>query len=218
MNVLCVGYRDWALSIYHQIAQRLNNINFTIIDNKEQYDSISIEQHNPDYILFYGWSWIIDDSIIKRYRCIMLHPSKLPKYRGGSPIQNQIIAGESESAVTLFLMSEKMDAGGIYFQQDISLDGHIQDIFNRIIKTGIIGTIQLLTEQLMPKPQDETKATYCKRRLAHQSEITMDELQNQSTQYLYNKIRMLEDPYPNAFIKTKDGQKLIIKYAELSDY
>lgn len=147
----------------------------------------------------------------------MLHPSKLPKYRGGSPIQNQIIAGESESAVTLFLMSEKMDAGGIYFQQDISLEGHIQDIFNRIIKTGIIGTIQLLTEQLIAIPQDETKATYCKRRLTHQSEITMDELQNQFTQYLYNKIRMLEDPYPNVFIKTKDGQKLIIKYAELSD-
>jgi tRNA(Ile)-lysidine synthase TilS/MesJ len=35
--------------------------------------------------------------------------------------------------------------------------------------------------------------------------------------YLYNKIRMLEYPYPNAYIKTIDGKKILIKLAELND-
>ena len=36
-------------------------------------------------------------------------------------------------------------------------------------------------------------------------------LLSQDSQYLYNKIRMLGDPYPYAYIKTVDGKKLLIK-------
>ena len=45
------------------------------------------------------------------------------------------------------------------------------------------------------------------------SEISIDELTNQSSLYLYNKIRMLQDPYPNPFIKTVDGKRIVIKGA-----
>ena len=48
----------------------------------------------------------------------MLHPSPLPKYRGGSPIQNQIINGESKSAVTLFKINNKIDQGDIIYQKE----------------------------------------------------------------------------------------------------
>ena len=66
----------------------------------------------------------------------MLHPSPLPKYRGGSPIQNQIINGEKNSAVTLFKMTRNLDDGDIYKQIPFSLKGSLDDIFNRIIKLG----------------------------------------------------------------------------------
>ena len=42
----------------------------------------------------------------------------------------------------------------------------------------------------------------------------MNELKKK-VQYLYNKIRMLQDPYPNAYIVTKDNKKLFIKKAEI---
>ena len=44
---------------------------------------------------------------------------------------------------------------------------------------------------------------------------TLDELVNSSSEELYNKICSLEDPYPNAFIKTKDNKKLLFKYVEI---
>ena len=44
----------------------------------------------PDIVLFYGWSWKVSEKLINKFDCLMLHPSPLPKYRGGSPIQNQI--------------------------------------------------------------------------------------------------------------------------------
>ena len=48
----------------------------------------------------------------------MLHPSPLPKFRGGSPIQNQIIRGEKISAVTIFKINKIIDGGDIYFQKN----------------------------------------------------------------------------------------------------
>ena len=47
------------------------------------------------------------------------------------------------------------------------------------------------------------------------SEITLKELRTKSGLFLINKIRMLQDPYPNPYIRTKDNKKLIIKKAIL---
>ena len=41
-------------------------------------------------MLFYGWSWKVPSKITKKYKCIMLHPSKLPNFAGGNCL-NQII-------------------------------------------------------------------------------------------------------------------------------
>ena len=101
MKILCVGYRDWALSLYDRLGQE-SNCELLIVRNRQEYSKVVIDKFQPDLILFYGWSWKVETSIIKKYKCIMLHPSPLPKYRGGSPIQNQIINGEKISAVTLF--------------------------------------------------------------------------------------------------------------------
>ena len=65
--------------------------------------------------------------------------------------------------------------------------------------------------------KNESKSSFFNRRTENQSEITLDELKNKPAEYLYNKIRMLADPYPNSYIKTVDGKKLIIKIAEIED-
>ena len=88
-------------------------------------------------------------------------------------------------------------------------------IFNDIIIIGFDLTKEILSKKIIPTPQDNSLATYYKRRTPDQSEITKYEINNSTAEYLYNKIRMLEDPYPNAFIRTSDGKKLIIKTAEL---
>ena len=84
-----------------------SDIDFKIICSKQTYNENIIHEYVPDMILWYGWSWIISEKIIENYFCVMLHPSPLPKYRGGSPIQNQIIRGEKYSKVTLFKMTKE---------------------------------------------------------------------------------------------------------------
>ena len=187
MIYIC-AYRDWALGIYNQIK----GINCKLINSRDQLNNIKF--NNDDVIFFIGWSWMVKDYIINNNRCICLHPSPLPKYRGGSPIQHQIINGEKDSAVTFFIMNDKLDAGEILYQEKFSLEGELSDIFNRIISIGSKGLLTLLHTEVKPIKQDELKATYYKRRKPEESEITIDEIKNKPTEYLYNKIRMLNDP------------------------
>lgn len=215
MRIACISYRKWALDIYDYLAANTSHT-FLTIRSKEQYDEQAIRDFKPDYVLFYGWSWIIAEELLDDLTCVMLHPSSLPRYRGGSPIQNQIISGESVSMVTLFKMKEGIDEGDIYYQQEFSLQGSLDDIFERITQIGAELTLRLLTERKTPVSQDHSLATFCKRRKPSDSEITLEELNVMPAEYLYNKIRMLADPYPNAYFMTSDGKKLFFKKVELS--
>lgn len=209
MKLLCVGYRSWALTIYQALVEK-EAYEITIIKSPQELEAFDISTYNPDFILFYGWSWIVRSSLISSYNCLMLHPSPLPKYRGGSPIQNQIINNEKSSCVSIFLMDEGIDTGPILAQEYLSLEGGIDDIFNCIIKIGCKLTVDILSNPIIPIPQDHSQATYFSRRQPKDSEITIDELTQMPANYIYNKIRMLQDPYPNAFITTVDGKKLFI--------
>ena len=143
----------------------------------------------------------------------MLHPSPLPKYRGGSPIQNQIINGEKKSAVTIFKINEILDGGDIYFQKKLSLNGSLNQIFERIIFLGTEGTLKILNKKnIKIKKQNHQKATIYRRRKPEESEITLKEIKNKSAEYIHNKIRMLDDPYPNAYIKLKNKKIYIRKH------
>lgn len=78
-------------------------------------------------------------------------------------------------------------------------------------------TLEILDGKIVGRPQNESDATYYIRRKPHQSEITLEELENETATFLYNKVRMLQDPYPNAFIRTRDNKKLLIKAVEIEN-
>jgi methionyl-tRNA formyltransferase len=216
MKIACITYRTWASDIYYKIKEVYSDEHlFLIWNTKEEYNREKLIDFNPDLILWYGWSWIVDEIFINKYESIMLHPSPLPKYRGGSPIQNQIINGEKISAVTLFKMSHELDKGDIYIQLPMSLKGSLKDILCRISDLGFSATCNVINGDYKLTPQNHKNSTYFKRKKPIDSEITIEELQTKSSEYLYNKIRMLADPYPTAYIKTLDNKKLFLKDAFL---
>src|SRR3990167_6471449 len=94
MKVAFVGYRSWASRIFENLT-KVENPPWKIVDPSE-----------ADVILYYGWSWMIPKEIYENKLCLILHTSLLPKYRGGSPLQNQIMAGEIQSAVTICRVGE----------------------------------------------------------------------------------------------------------------
>ena len=212
MTVWLCGYREWANEIFENFPMG------KIINNPDEFEQKLDLIDKKDLIFFIGWSWIVDDDIVSNYHCICMHPSRLPRYRGGSPLQHQIIAGEDVSAVSLFLMNYKIDAGKILFQEDFSLDGTLSEIFERIVEKTSMGINHIIAayqqnHNLEGVVQDSSKATYFRRRKPHMSEITLDDINTCTAKQIYDKIRALGDPYPNAYIKCADGKNLYIKEA-----
>ena len=85
---------------------------------------------------------------------------------------------------------------------------------------GFSATFDIITKGYSLQKQDHKQATNCKRRKKEDSEITIEEINNSTAQHLHNKIRMLTDPYPNAYIKCKDGSILFLtssKYENNAD-
>lgn len=215
INVVCCGYRKWAIKIINNIE---SNPNVNIVQkfkSKADYDSNIYNLNSSiDIVLFLGWSWIIPKDILDRYLCLGIHPSDLPKYRGGSPIQNQIIDGINQTKVSLFTISEKLDQGDIWLKEDLNLNGkNMEIIFSEIERssTKLLNNFFNKYPNIKPLKQDITKGSYFKRRTPKQSRLEIDDFKNKSLEEIYNYIRCLTDPYPNAFIEDKNGNKLLFK-------
>ena len=120
-----------------------------LLDNPKKFKLNYIKKINPKLIFFPDWSWIIPNEIVQKYQCICFHESNLPKFRGGSPIQNQIIRGIKNTKTTSFIMNEKLDAGDILLQKDLSLEGSLDDIFSRMISNDYFLINKNLARQML---------------------------------------------------------------------
>lgn len=215
INVIFCGYRDWANTIFKAVEKHKNINVKKIITTYDEYKDFELHPiTDVDLVLFIGWSWIIPDNFTNSHVCIGIHPSDLPQYRGGSPLQNQIINGISNSKVSLITLSSKLDAGEIWLKEDLSLIG---DSMNEIFDNIILSSIRLLNTffnsypKLKPELQVLSKGSYFKRRKPEESKLNLNELNNMSLLELYNFIRCLTDPYPNAYLEDKEGNKLLFK-------
>jgi len=234
MKFAYFGYRDWT----YKLLANLNNTNFDIdaytvketeypnldikgkliqVINLEEINKLDLKKYQA--LFFYGWSWILPQNIINNNICVCLHPSPLPKYRGGSPIQHQMIKGENESAVTLFKITQGIDNGPIYYQEKFSLDGDLSDILDKIASIGSNLTKNLIKDfmnnSVIGYPQSEKKATSYKRRKPEESELKPDKLKNMTARQIHDFIRALQDPYPNAYILGSDGKKVYLTKSKL---
>jgi methionyl-tRNA formyltransferase len=221
-KILFCGYRPWAKKIYDKLLKEHGKeCSFNLVETPEGLEK-QLQEQDPSAILFIGWSWIVRKEVVDKHLCICLHPSPLPKYRGGSPLQHQIINGEKQSAVTLFRMNEYIDKGEIYFQEEFSLSGDLKDVFDRMVEVGTGGVLNIADKiinsiDLNGVPQNHEEATYFKRRVPKMSEIKIEDFLNFTAEEVYNKIRALQDPYPNAFIVCRDGSKLFLHGASIEE-
>ena len=78
----------------------------------------------PDAAVLVSYGKIIPKRILdvfSPFGIINIHPSALPKYRGPSPIEAAILAGETNTAISIMKLDEGMDTGPVFTQQVVSL-------------------------------------------------------------------------------------------------
>lgn len=90
-----------------------------------------------------------------------LHPSLLPKFRGASPIESAILAGDTDFSYSIMKLVKAMDAGPVYHQAtltDLPLDK--STIYQTLGTAGAEWLLTHLDHLPTPQPQDDSIATY----------------------------------------------------------
>lgn len=92
-----------------------------------------------------------------------IHPSKLPAYRGASPIESAILAGDTDFSYSIMKLVKAMDAGPIYHQEtfsDLPIDKSA--IYQTLATSGAKWLIDNLNQihTITPIPQDDSAATF----------------------------------------------------------
>ncbi|MGO8946764.1 MAG: methionyl-tRNA formyltransferase [Ktedonobacterales bacterium] len=121
----------------------------------------------PDLIVVAAFGQILPREVLQlpRYGCLNVHASLLPRYRGASPIAAAILAGDSETGVTIMLMDEGLDTGPILAKRAIPIapDDSAGALFERLGALGADTLLETLPFWLLgaitPQPQDPSQAT-----------------------------------------------------------
>jgi methionyl-tRNA formyltransferase len=127
----------------------------------------AIRELAPDLIVVMAYGQIIKSDLLRMppLGCLNLHPSLLPKYRGAAPIAWAIVRGETVTGVTTLFMNERIDAGEILLQREVSIatDDTAASLGARLVTVGaelVIATIdRLCTGTAVRIPQEEADAT-----------------------------------------------------------
>ncbi|MBI3442302.1 MAG: methionyl-tRNA formyltransferase [Candidatus Sungbacteria bacterium] len=123
-----------------------------------------------DLLVVAAYGKIIPKSILEipKYGTLNIHPSLLPRWRGASPIQSAILAGDADTGVTIMQVDERMDHGPVVAQQIIPIGNRkvtysrLHDELAEIGAKLLLETIPgYISGAITPTPQDDAKAIYC---------------------------------------------------------
>lgn len=144
------------------------------------------------------WRWKISSDLLTKWRFVGFHVSPLPRGRGGSPIQNQILRREYFSEVCAFEVVAELDAGDVYLRRPIDLSqGALSRLMVEIASTSAQMALDIVRHQPVAQPQAGSPTTY-RRRSPADSRIT---LAGSDARAIYDQVRMVDGlDYPRAFL------------------
>ncbi len=125
----------------------------------------------PDLIVVAAYGQILPSTVLElpRFGCVNVHASLLPRWRGASPIQAAILAGDEVTGITLMQMDEGLDTGPILAQQpvDIGPEETAGELSARLARIGgqlLVETLpDYLAGRLTPTPQPTEGVTVARR-------------------------------------------------------
>ena len=171
-----------------------------------------LEKTEADVCVVAAFGQIIPASILhmKKYGCINVHASLLPKYRGAAPIQWAVIDGEKESGVTIMQMDEGLDTGDMLAKAIVPLDGKETggSLFDKLSEAGgrlCVETLAKLEKgEITPEKQGESPTAYASMLDKKMGNIDW----NKSAVVIERLVRGL-NPWPSAYTHL-DGKTLKI--------
>lgn len=176
-----------------------------------------LEKYNPDVIVVIAYGRILPKYVLDypKYKCINVHASLLPKYRGAAPIQWCIVNGEKITGITTMLMDAGLDTGDMLLKREIEITdtmtgGELHDKMALLCPDVLIETLENI-DTIKPEKQDDSKSCYASMIDKKMTVIDWDKTPIE----IVNLVRGM-NPFPCARTML-DGRLLKIYTAEVCD-
>jgi methionyl-tRNA formyltransferase len=174
---------------------------------------------NPGLIVVAAFGQILRPEVLTlpQHGCVNIHASLLPRHRGAAPIQAAILAGDTETGITIMLMDEGIDTGPMLARRAIEISPADTggSLFEKLSVMGgelLLETLpRYLNGEIRPQPQPAEGATYAP--MLKKEDGLLDFTRPAAE--LERKIRAFQ-PWPGAFMPWQGGP-LKIHRAHVAD-
>ncbi len=161
-----------------------------------------IRSHGADCLAVVAYGQILPQALLDMHPlgAINVHGSLLPKYRGAAPIQRALLAGETQTGISIMLLDAGMDTGPVLCRSAVCIGdsetfGELRERLSILGADLLVDTLRRWkSEEIVPKAQDEALASGA-------PPITKDELRLEwahAAGRIVDRIRAF-DPSPGAF-------------------
>ncbi|MEI6218887.1 MAG: methionyl-tRNA formyltransferase, partial [bacterium] len=173
-----------------------------------------LRELNPDLLVIVAFGQFLKSPVLNlpRLGCVNVHPSLLPKYRGAAPVQWAIAGGEKVTGITTMFIDERMDAGDIILQKQVSIDDRDtgESLQDRLAEEGarvLVETVMLVREgKALRRPQMHDEATFAPmlRKADGKIDWTMSAVE------IHNRVRAF-NPWPGSFCEVPADSGAFLK-------
>ena len=182
---------------------QMKNFSFEVFHNHEEISSF-------EFVFVLGYTKILKKDFLSRNKMVMIvHESDLPKGKGFSPIQWQILEGKNKITICLIEAREKIDSGEILEKEKLIFDG--SELYDEIRESQARVSFDLIKKFLKKYPKiskelQNGKSTYYRRRTKEDSELDV----NASIKENFSKLRIGNNEEWPSFFKL-NGSTYILK-------
>lgn len=159
---------------------------------------------NADVMVVVAYGLILPEPVLAapRLGCINVHASLLPRWRGAAPIQRAILAGDTETGVTIMQMDKGLDTGDMLHIVTCPIEptDTAETLHDRLAQLGSTALLHSLAElaegKTQPQSQDDSQACYAEKLQKAEAHIDWQ----QSAEQLSRTVRAF-NPWPVAFTR-----------------
>lgn len=188
---------------------------------KDENVIAELEKLNADVFIVVAYGQILTERMlnIPKYRCINVHGSLLPKYRGAAPIQWSIIEGEEKTGITIMYMEKGLDSGDMILKKEIDIlkEDTYGSLYEKMANLGaeaLLEALELLeNDKANAEKQNDSLSTYAPMISKETGHINWEN----SSKNIINLIRGL-NPVPMAYTNYKDEVFKICMAEEILGY
>lgn len=172
-----------------------------------------ISDINPELSIVVAYGKILPEKLINlpKFGTLNIHYSLLPRFRGASPVESAILAGDTETGVAIQSMVYELDAGDILDIAKITIGSNetAPELRSRLSTLGaetLVQTLDSLQEKLANKqPQNPDGITKCGKIKKTDGEV----LKNDNPEEMYSKFRSYQ-PWPGIYYFDENGKRIKI--------